>query len=226
MSYTLVQLFKHLDEQTLKLENLGDDNDQAFLASLQLEKLTCNMDHARRILLDLEASKAPGRGSGDRLRLQQLNGRIQGIQHKVRAMQQRELATAQQRQKEASTDVQEAGSLLKQRRQSKAIMSAQEKLSVQKDVQETLSTEILGMVSNLKANAVAFADKLGQDTAVVQDAADALNRSSGMLDKVGSRLNQYRQTGAIGWWFYIWAVVFMVVALIGGMIVIRLFPKW
>ncbi|ANB15105.1 Use1p [Sugiyamaella lignohabitans] len=203
------------------------------------------MDYARSILLDLE-SDIPKSGSHNKSRspalsnhrahIQKLNDRIQEIELRVRSVQKQEAenfrkSQSKQNAPEPLADVNASTESLRKRLAAGSStehkeLSVESKVSLQKDIQDSLSSEILGMVSTLKNNAIAFAEKIAQDKDVVEGTSSALNKTAGTMNKVGSRLNDYRSTKAIGWWFYIWAIVFMVVAVSGSMIVVRLFPKW
>lgn len=102
----------------------------------------------------------------------------------------------------------------------------QTKLRVDENEQDDIANDVLSLVRRMKQNAVDMNQKLSRDDAIVKDTAAALESSSTKMGSVGQKMNDYQRTTAIGYFFYIKAVVFMVVAVAGGMIVIRLFPKW
>lgn len=102
----------------------------------------------------------------------------------------------------------------------------QTKLRVDENEQDDIANDVLSLVRRMKQNAVDMNQKLTRDDAIVKDTAAALESSSTKMGSVGQKMNEYQRTTAVGYFFYIKAVVFMVVAVAGGMIVIRLFPKW
>lgn len=102
----------------------------------------------------------------------------------------------------------------------------QTKLRVDENEQDDIANDVLSLVRRMKQNAVDMNTKLNKDDALVRDTGAALERSAAKMGSVGERMGEYQRTAAIGYFFYIKAVVFMVVAVAGGMIVIRLFPKW
>lgn len=102
----------------------------------------------------------------------------------------------------------------------------QTKLRVDENEQDDIANDVLSLVRRMKQNAVDMNQKLAKDDAMVKDTAAALESSSTKMGSVGQKMNEYQRTAAIGYFFYIKAVVFMVVAVAGGMIIIRLFPKW
>lgn len=105
-------------------------------------------------------------------------------------------------------------------------LSFDTKMSIQSQAQSSISSDILSLVRQIRSDAVAFSEKLAQDSEVLKGTANSLEKSSGIMGVVGGKMNEYRRSTAIGYWFYIWAVLFLVAAIVGGMIVIRLFPKW
>lgn len=108
----------------------------------------------------------------------------------------------------------------------KAEVTFTEKLHLNHTLHSTLSNDILSLVRTLKQDALSFSEKLAADANVLDSTARSLERSSGAMGRVGSRLGEYRRTSALGWWFYVVAVLGIVAAVIGGMIIIKLFPKW
>lgn len=100
------------------------------------------------------------------------------------------------------------------------------RLEVHELQQQELSRDVLEMVEAIKKNAEQFSAKLESDNDVLTAATEAITRTAGSMTGVGTRLQKYRKTNAIGWWFYIWSVLFMVLALVGGMLVTQIFPKW
>lgn len=105
-------------------------------------------------------------------------------------------------------------------------LSDEDKVMLQQNSQDSIASEVLGLVAVMKANAIKFRDSLSTDTQVLNDASEALEKSSGVMGVVGSKMNNYRRSTAIGWWFYIWATLGIFVAVVVGMTIIRLFPKW
>lgn len=103
---------------------------------------------------------------------------------------------------------------------------APSRLDVHEVEQQELSRDVLEMVEAIKKNAEQFSAKLEADGDVLTAATEAISRTAGSMTGVGSRLQKYRKTNAIGWWFYIWAILFMILATVGGMLVTRIFPKW
>ncbi|CAN6630182.1 protein transport protein Use1p [Trichomonascus vanleenenianus] len=239
----LDQLFRSLENTTSTLEtDLGATENQkyshnAFIASLELNKLGINVDHARGLLLQLEShSHHTPSNRSYRSRLKHLNDRIQRLGHDLREIERKE-------QEQAKKDLEELNhqqdaslvSELKQRRPShvqqgdrgiSSGLSMESKLAVQQTTQEEMSHDILGLVQKMKQNAITFAEKVAQDAGVVESTSQALGSSSTNMTKVGSKLSRYHSTTALGWRFYIMAIAFMVIALVFGMVIIRLFPKW
>lgn len=108
----------------------------------------------------------------------------------------------------------------------KAKISGADQLAIQETTQQELSENILEMVRDIRKNAELFSEKLAADSGVVDATGDALNNASSKMDSVGTKLNKYRRTSALGWWFYIKATVFITAALIIGMLLVQLMPKW
>ncbi|KAA8898676.1 hypothetical protein TRICI_006493 [Trichomonascus ciferrii] len=257
--HQLLQLFKHIDEETAHLEDVTKDvsvqkaggsyNHDVFIASLELDKLNINMDRARSILLDIESAASPGESPSAstasllrtanassktsmlRGHLKSLNDRLQRIGQTVRAVQVGEARAYDDEQ--TKLHHRRTSSLTAASLKEKSVDDAQghsssmdQKLSVQRNTQETLSSEILDMVSTMKNNALRFADKIAQDNNVIQSTSDALHKSSGSMNKVGSRLSSWQKSSALGYKFYILSALFLFLALVLGMTFVRLFPKW
>lgn len=104
--------------------------------------------------------------------------------------------------------------------------SLQTKLQVDENEQDDIANDVLSLVRRMKQNANDLNAKLNKDNDVVRDTAAALESSSSKMGTVGQKMSQYQRTTAIGYFFYIKAVVFMVLTVAGAMIIIRLFPKW
>jgi hypothetical protein len=237
-------ILRSLDEQSVAIErkiSSEDDVDRLFVLGLELNKMITNMDHARGLILELEGSGSGTVSESSRPLLKRINQRLQLAQHKVQTRQEqetREYHKEQERKQKLSVIESEPGlrnrrlstadgiANIKQPKSTSADLSLNDKLSVQQTVQEDLSHDILGMVSKIKSNAIALSEKMATDADVVRSTGEALNRTSSSMEKVGSRLNKYHKTGALGWRFYIMAVVFLIVAVFAGMTIIRLFPKW
>uniref|UniRef100_A0A060T8Q9 ARAD1D13266p n=1 Tax=Blastobotrys adeninivorans TaxID=409370 RepID=A0A060T8Q9_BLAAD len=247
-TFRLERLLKSIDESTSKVEALEPHSSKpfdpkVFVVSLELDKISANIDHARSILLDLEAANTTSSLSSQRAQLKALNGRIQKIQHTVRVARNRDESSFKQHQEEEQAKRRQStssGSSHLKHRSSTSIShpsgekrdasvgessGLEEKLSVHRTTQETVSSEILDMVSKIKENAMKFADKVAQDRDIVQNTSDALHKSAGSMDKVGSRLNSWQATSAIGWKFYIYAALFLVLSVIMGLFLVHL-PKW
>jgi hypothetical protein len=92
-------------------------------------------------------------------------------------------------------------------------------------VQESLSTEILGFASTLKANAIKMGEKLAADTKLVESAGEALEKVVGGVEKTSTQLNKYTKSDALGWRFYILAVLGVFLSLVFGMTIVWIFPK-
>lgn len=257
--HQLLQLFKHIDDETAHLEDVTKDvnaqqlsgtyDHDIFIASLELEKLNSNMDRARSILLDIESTSSspsdspsastaslsrtngPPKKSMLRSHLKSLNDRLQRIGQTVRAVQVNEarqyndeLTKLHHRRTSSVTAASLKNSVSKEEHGHSSSMD--QKLSVQRNTQETLSSEILDMVSTMKNNALKFADKIAQDNNVIQSTSDALHKSSGSMNKVGTRLSSWQKSSALGYKFYILSAIFLFLALVLGMTFVRLFPKW
>lgn len=108
----------------------------------------------------------------------------------------------------------------------KKALSDEDKVRLQQNTQESIAGDILSLVATIKENALRFQESITHDTAVLNDTAESLEKSSGLMGNVGSRLNKYHKSTAIGWWFYIWATLGMIAAVVIGMLIIQLFPKW
>lgn len=251
-TFRLERLLKSIDESTSKVEALEPGSSKpfdpkVFVVSLELDKISANIDQARSILLDLEAANTTSSLSSQRAQLKALNGRIQKIQHTVRVARNRDESSFKQHQEEEQAKRRQStssGSSHLKHRSSTSIShpsgepsgekrdasvgessGLEEKLSVHRTTQEAVSSEILDMVSKIKENAIKFADKVAQDRDIVQTTSDALHKSAGSMDKVGSRLNSWQATSAIGWKFYIYAALFLVLSVIMGLFLVHL-PKW
>lgn len=260
--HQLLQLFKHIDDETAHLEGVTKDvnaqklggsyDHDIFIASLELEKLNSNMDRARSILLDIESTSSspgespsasttsllrtantgmPAKTSMLRSHLKSLNDRLQRIGQTVRSVQVNEtrmyndeLTKLHHRRTSSVTTASLKNALPKEEQGHSSSMD--QKLSIQRNTQETLSSEILDMVSTMKNNALKFADKIAQDNNVVQSTSDALHKSSGSMNKVGTRLSSWQKSSALGYKFYILSALFLFLALVLGMTFVRLFPKW
>lgn len=229
-------------------------NNDVFIASLELEKLNVTMDKARSILLELEASTSSPNNSPSastnsllmrssspkinntqtgplRTHLKTLNSRIQHIGQTIRAIQLQEtnLYNDEQRRKqqqEQQGKEKDVSSFKHRNISHNNDSSLDQKLSVQKNTQETLSTEILDMVSTMKSNALKFADKITEDNNVVSSTSEALHKSSGNMNKVGNKLSTWQKSSALGYRFYIFAGLFLFLSLVIGMTLVQLFPKW
>lgn len=242
---TYKTILRSLDGQSLEMEHkvfmASDDPNELFVLGLELNKMISNMDYARGLILEMESSGRPVEGDSRPL-LKRINQRLQLAQHRVQSQQEQEVRAYEKEKQKLSKPamVVEFESGLRNRRSSatdighsnqypsstSTDMSLDDKLSVQHRVQEDLSHDILDMVSKIKANAIALGDKLATDTDVVTSTSEALHKTSGSMAKVGTRLNKYHSSGALGWKFYIMAIIFLIVAIFSGMTIIRLFPKW
>jgi hypothetical protein len=294
---TLTRLLNYIDRETSALEGSPNSgvltlkseqplptarprvyNDQNFITSLQLHRLSITMDEARSILIDLEQQErhesrsTSGIGTSleavrelkrtpspvsvarslfapARKRLKSLNDRLQVIEYTVER-QRRAEKTAFQDELKHKEHTQQLGSIsndvkstLTHRRQSsgdgdpsllehhkksnelRGEMTMEEKLAVQGSVQESLSTEILGFASTLKANAIKMGEKLAADTKLVESAGEALEKVVGGVEKTSTQLNKYTKSDALGWRFYILAVLGVFLSLVFGMTIVWIFPK-
>lgn len=246
-------------------------DDDWFLASAELTKLSKNTDLARNVVISLQqrerlqSSKSQLSGSSAtsntmmpvtaspvpalRARLAEVSAKASEAETLVRAhlSDERERARVLKRQQHqqqfdvtshpgssplsptsttSTTSTTKPASSPSSSTEKGNPLSLDQKLTIQQSTQDTLSTDILKLVRTIKADAISFSEKLALDTAVMEGAAGSLERSSGVMGRVGSKLNEYQRSTAIGWWFYIMAVVFLVAAVSGSMIVIRIFPKW
>lgn len=230
--------------------------DDWFLAGAELAKLSKNTDLARDAVLGMPAvhtdlvkhgGAGKGRGKGRevggsedlKLRLAEVNAATLETESVVRrywvkasearasaaakALSDTQSGTPETSAETASTDEKKGlfGDL-----KDKAEVTFTEKLHLNHALHTTLSTDILSLVRTLKQDALSFSEKLAADANVLEGTARSLERSSGAMGRVGSRLGEYRRTAALGWWFYVMAILGIVGAVVGGMIIIKLFPKW
>lgn len=101
------------------------------------------------------------------------------------------------------------------------------KMSLQANTQESLSADILSLVTRIKSDAVAFSASLATDKDRLDSAVSAVERAAEGMGKVGERMGLYRRgSNLMGWWFYGGATLFLVLAVVIGMLIVRLFPKW
>jgi hypothetical protein len=101
------------------------------------------------------------------------------------------------------------------------------KMSLQANTQESLSADILSLVTRIKSDAVAFSASLAADKDRLDSAVSAVERAAEGMGKVGERMGLYRRgSNLMGWWFYGGATLFLVLAVVIGMLIVRLFPKW
>lgn len=100
------------------------------------------------------------------------------------------------------------------------------KMEVNQDMHNELSEDLVAMVQKIRANAEKFNEKLEADKSVVDAAADALQNAGSNMSNVGQRLSKYRKSSALGWKFYIMAVLGIIGSLMLGMMLIHLFPKF
>lgn len=105
-------------------------------------------------------------------------------------------------------------------------LTDEDKVLLQQNTQDAISSEILSFVSTLKANTLRFRESLATDTSLLNDASDALENSATSMGVVGKKMSGYKRGAAIGWKFYIVASLGLFFAFVAGMILIRLFPKW
>ncbi|KAK9467144.1 hypothetical protein V1512DRAFT_150186 [Lipomyces arxii] len=92
--------------------------------------------------------------------------------------------------------------------------------------QSDIAASLLAQTQRLKQNAQSLGAKLDADKDVVQNAVDALDRNVTNMRTTGGRLDQYRNISAIGWRFYIGSILVMFVAVLTGVIIVKLLPKW
>jgi hypothetical protein len=235
---------------SLQLDKLNANMDKARSIVLDLEKST-NATSSPPLLSQSFRSSSPLSQDNSwvvtqhRQHLKQLNDRMHVVQRTVRTVREQEnelykqyIAQQHLQQQEVIADEVQSQSTLKQRRPSMVNeretsstsvgknMSVESKLAVQRNTQESLSNEILSMVQTMRRNALTFGEKIARDNNLVESTSNALNKSAANMNKVEGRLSTYHKMTAIGWRFYILAVVFLFVSLVMGMTIIRLFPKW
>lgn len=101
------------------------------------------------------------------------------------------------------------------------------KMSLQAHTQESLSADILSLVTRIKSDAIAFSAALAADKDRLDSAVSAVEKAAEGMGKVGERMGLYRRgSNLMGWWFYGGATLFLVLAVVIGMLIVRLFPKW
>ena len=230
------------------------DEDDWFLVSLESAKLAKNTDLARDAVFTLqqkEKKSSHNNNNSDRdsrmgmlpltaspvdalkSRLMDLNVRNQLTDTALRQHNQQQqaaaaaaaAATARQKLVAESSDLGQARSVAKSQKDQETF-TLDQKIQIQQNTQESLANDILSLVRTIKQDAISLSNKLAVDADVIRNTALSLEKSTGVMGRVGSKLGEYHRSTAIGWWFYIMAVVFMVCAVAGAMIIVRLFPKW
>ncbi|KAG5354784.1 hypothetical protein CJU89_6575 [Yarrowia sp. B02] len=238
------EIYTALDDdsgyQISELSSLYDDGD-AFVLGLQRLKTHRNLERAR-VLGHSSASPAEKQElrkiGNDLLFVRQyeleVDGREQQLSSLIQRRETEEAELERERQEreallEGEDFTPQSHGLRKRGAHSEEISqdaSLDTKLRVDEHEQDDIANDVLSLVRRMKQNAVDMNAKLAQDDRLVKDTAAALESSSTKMGSVGQKMSDYQRTAAIGYFFYIKAVVFMVVAVAGGMIVIRLFPKW
>ncbi|KAF5100589.1 hypothetical protein D0Z00_001208 [Geotrichum galactomycetum] len=113
------------------------------------------------------------------------------------------------------------------REKEKKALTFDNKMSLQANTQESLSADILSLVTRIKSDAVAFSASLAADKDRLDSAVSAVEKAAEGMGKVGERMGLYRRgSNLMGWWFYGGATLFLVLAVVIGMLIVRLFPKW
>lgn len=218
-----------------ELFEAGHDDDDWFLAGLEHAKLNRNIDLARDMIYSLPPqqpqAQAQVQPSELKARLGLVNKRARDADMVFRSRAQHLAAVAAAKaaaEAEAQAAAKSAPSspTTTSPDTSKQDLTLTQKVQIQSQTQDSIAADILSLVRQLRSDAVSFSERLVVDTDVVAGTAATLEKSAGVMGRVGGRLGEYQRSTAIGWWFYIWAVVFLVAAIVGSMIVIRLFPKW
>lgn len=226
----IMALLESVDEQTLAILGDWDRYDDQVL-KLRLQKVAHNL----QVLQKQIASGSPEAQARHADQLLDFQDRLASVQLVIR----RKAAEKAKRDATVPSDA-ALGDSEKQEildelntlpaadgvRHRGAKMSDADHLAVQDTMQQELSENILEMVRNIRKNAESFSEKLAADSGVVDASGEALNNATSKMDSVGSKLNKYRRTSALGFWFYIKAALFIVGALIGGMLLVQLMPKW
>lgn len=229
---SLADSFEYLEISTSALEKQFEDassnsdgvfKDSWFIYMLDLDKLSVNVDQIRSRLMESDSSGTQLAAHKQRLRA--LSSKINELSFQAKRQREREEEEAALLAAENHPEPAAVQSQLKHRK-SNSHLSMEDKLSIDRNTQESISSDLLAMVSTIKQNALKFNEKMTADEDVLKNTSDALHQTSSNMDKVGSRLSKYRSSTAIGWWFYIFSALFLIVAIIAGMIIIRLFPKW
>lgn len=242
------EIYTALDDdsgyQINELSTLYDDGD-AFVLGLQRLKADKNLERAR-VLSHSSATPAEKQDlrkiGTDLLFVRQyeleVDGREQQLTSLIKRRETEEIELERERQEreallEGDQDLTPQSHCLRKRGAHGSMdneisqdATLQTKLRVDENEQDDIANDVLSLVRRMKQNAVDMNQKLAKDDAMVKDTAAALESSSTKMGSVGQKMNEYQRTAAIGYFFYIKAVVFMVVAVAGGMIIIRLFPKW
>lgn len=228
---SLADSFKYLETSTNALEKQlestahdidGEFNDKWFVYKLDLDKLLVNVDQLRSRLMESDNSESQLAVQKHRLRA--LSSKINELNFQVKRQKERE--EEEIRRLIAENQPPSAIQSQLKHRKSNINLSMEDKLSIDRNTQDSISSDLLAMVSTIKQNAMKFNEKMTADEDVLRNTSEALHQTSSNMDKVGSRLSKYRSSTAIGWWFYIFSVLFLIIAIIAGMIIIRIFPKW
>ncbi|ODQ67171.1 hypothetical protein NADFUDRAFT_81743 [Nadsonia fulvescens var. elongata DSM 6958] len=109
---------------------------------------------------------------------------------------------------------------------SEAVSTFHDKMAQDQTEQDQLAASVLAMTQRLKENAKKLNVLIEEDSDILKTTSNSLNKVVGSLDKVSSRLDKYYNITSLGWWFYIWAFLGIFLALVVGMVLIRLFPKF
>lgn len=221
-----------------KNDSIYSDPAKITIMTMRLDKVMANMDHTRSVILDLESDQQAKHNhseiQGYRNSLKTSNEYVQDVQQILRLRK----VEANAMHKSTSTDgtaTSETKPESSQVRQRKNVASANpakvtlsrkydlsEKLASHQDTQDSLLHDISGFIANIKKNATLLGDKMSQDQDIVESAASALNKSSDTMAKTGGRLTKYRSDTAIGFWFYIYAAIFIAVAAIVGAVIVKI----
>ncbi|PRT57062.1 Protein transport protein use1 [Wickerhamiella sorbophila] len=223
-------LLESVDEQTLAI--LGDcDRYDDQVLQLRLQKVARNFQVLQKQIASAD-SAAQARHADQLLDFQD---RLASVQLVIRRKAADKVSKNAETPSESSLGSSEKQGLLDELnslpvpdglRHRGQKMSNADHLAVQDTMQQELSENILEMVRDIRKNAEIFSEKLAADSGVVDATGDALNKATSKMDSVGSKLNKYRKTSALGFWFYVKATLFIVGALIGGMLLVQLMPKW
>lgn len=92
--------------------------------------------------------------------------------------------------------------------------------------QDSLLGDMLGLVGQLKENVNRFNEALETDTAVLKDTTKGLEKVGSAAGQIGQRLKLYNQRGKLGFWFYIYVTVGLVVVPLVMLFIIRLVPRF